>query len=526
MRYGLTAVVLMASAVVLQPIGRAAAEQASASAADAAFTQFWEARNPQEAAKPAEAVVQSGVSFDAALTRLKRGRPYSSDVPRGVVTLSHRMAGGEFWYRLDVPETYDVARAYQVRVQLHGGVSGRLNGEPRGPASIGALAGAEQIYVIPYSWRDAPWWSDAQVESLRVVLDSVKRTYNVDENRVVLSGVSDGGTGTYYLAMRDTTPFASFLPLNGFIMVLRSTSLQIEHGLFPNNLLNKPFFVVNGGLDRLYPTAEVEPYVEHMKRGGVEVDYRPQPEAGHNTAWWPEMKGPYEAFVAAHPRNPSPAKLTWETDETARANRAHWLVIDKLGGPGGSVPLRDLNQFVDEPLLNFGLRSSAGTITEVVPSSNAAGFGLQAGDVVTKVNDRTAAPGTELFELLGPFQPPAQLKILVTRDNRPVELSGTFKFGANTSALPMFDRRRPSGRVDLVREGNTVRATTSGVAEFTLLLSPDAFAFAQPVTVLANGRTVFDGRVSGNVATLMKWAARDNDRTMLFGAEVHVQLTP
>ena len=46
-------------------------------------------------------------------------------------------------------------------------------------------------------------------------------------------------------------------------------------------------------------------------------------------------------------------------------------------------------------------------------------------------------------------------------------------------------------RVDLVREGNVVRATTRGVAEFTVLASPDAFDFSQPITVVADGRTVF-----------------------------------
>ena len=68
-----------------------------------------------------------------------------------------------------------------------------------------------------------------QVVNLRAILDRVKRTYNVDENRVVLSGVSDGGTGAYYVAMRETTPFASFLPLNGYLMVLRNDRHRRRH---------------------------------------------------------------------------------------------------------------------------------------------------------------------------------------------------------------------------------------------------------------------------------------------------------
>ena len=43
--------------------------------------------------------------------------------------------------------------------------------------------------------------------------------------------------------------------------------------------------------------------------------------------------------------------------------------------------------------------------------------------------------------------------------------------------------------------------------------------------VVANGRTVFDGQVEKNVRTLLKYAASDNDRTMLFAAELHVDLT-
>jgi hypothetical protein len=42
------------------------------------------------------------------------------------------------------------------------------------------------------------------------------------------------------------------------------------------------------------------------------------------------------------------------------------------------------------------------------------------------------------------------------------------------------------------------------------------------VKVIANGRTVFEGKVEKNLRTLLQYAAADNDRTMLFGAELHV----
>jgi hypothetical protein len=180
--------------------------------------------------------------------------------------------------------------------------------------------------------------------------------------------------------------------------------------------------------------------VEHLKAKGVEIVYQPQPDGVHNTAWWPEVKDSFEAFVRGHSRIPLPETLTWETTGTPSDNRAHWLVIDKLAPKSRKDPeLPDVNRLTDVGQM-------------------------------------------------------------------------------------LFDNTHPSGRVDLARSGNTVTASTRGVAEFTLLLSPDAFDFSKPVKVEANGRVVFNGRVEPSVETLLKWAARDNDRTMLFTAELTVKL--
>ena len=422
---------------------------------DAAFQKYWESRTPGDAAKAAQDVIRSGISFADALARLKHGRAYAAQPKRGVVHLLRRASLGDFPYDVHLPDDYDPNRSYQLRVQLHGGVMMRdqpTSDSPPAPngragrRTSSPLFGAEQIYLMPTGWRDAPWWSVAQLENLDYEIDSVKRTYNIDENRVVLSGVSDGATGAYYVAMRNTTPFASFLPLNGSLMVLANDRIEVGGDLFPTNLLNKPLFVVNGGNDPLYPARAVGPYVEHLKRSGVPVEYLPQPDAGHNTAWWPDVRDTFERFVREHPRDPLPATITWEATDRQLPARAHWLVIDRVRSAPDAPRLEpDLNVFSGE--------------------------------------------------------------------------------GVNQGRL-LFARQRPSGRVDLERTGNTVRVRARGVADFTLLLSPDGFDFTAPVVVIVNGRTAAATRVEASVATLFKWAARDNDRTMLFGAELRVPVAP
>jgi dienelactone hydrolase len=491
---------------------------------DAAFANFFRARTRQEIAASADAIVASGAGFDEAFRRLRSGRVYSRDVPRGVVQASYRSGSAEYFYSLDVPESYDPARKYQVRVQLHGGV-GRIedNRPPRSGSNRG-LAGAEQIYVMPYAWRDSPWWSRRQTENLVAILDLVKRAYNVDENRVVLSGVSDGGTGAYYTAMRETTPFASFLPLNGFIMVLRNETAEADGDLFPNNLVNKPMFIVNGGRDPFYPTSLVDPYVDHLKKGGVELVYRPQPDAAHDTSWWPDVRESFEQFAAGHPRRPLPDQLTWESGEVP--SRAHWVVIDRLAPRRADDPmLPDVNKKPTAPAPDFGIRSVGTRINRVLKGSNAEQIGLQSGDMVAAINNQPTTAATDVGDLLRGFPPGRPILLAVARGSQSIRLTGRYAPTVIAGeAEAMFPPALASGRVDLARSGNRVEAKTAGVGALTLLLSPDQFDLDRPVMVVVNGRTVFDGTVPKNLRTLLAWAGRDNDRTLLFAAELPIEV--
>src|SRR5678815_2573048 len=156
----------------------ATSAQNTAARIDAAFEKFWTAGSPDEAARFAQEVLKTGVTFDDAFTRLKAGRRYTPQVS-GIIKLMNRTRDGvEHHFAVNVPENYNPSRKYQVRFQLHGGVDGRTDNQPRGSGAIGQLAGAEQIYVLPYSWRDAPWWSDDQILNLNAIVDQLKRTYN------------------------------------------------------------------------------------------------------------------------------------------------------------------------------------------------------------------------------------------------------------------------------------------------------------------------------------------------------------
>jgi predicted esterase len=422
------------------------------SALDRAFADFWKADDSRGAERAAERILKAGADFDSVYARLKAGRTYGKEQTGAISMRFPAGAGVLFENVVDVPVEYTPSRTWSMRVQLHGGVmrrsqatiggGGNLEGDEPSGGGGGApnlsrrrqenrIPGEPQIYVFPSGSGDAAWWHAHQVDNILRVVDRLKRRYNVDESRIYLTGISDGGTGIYYMAMREPTVWSAFLPLNGSIKVLGNPSLRVDGELYANNLVNRPLYIVNGGRDPLYPADHIATHVEIFKSLGVSLVFRPQATAGHDTSWWQYERGLFEQFVKHKPRPAHPEKISWETERADRFNRADWLLIDRLGSGSSD---------------------------------------------------------------------------------------------ASFETVDVFEHKRPSGRVDISRSGNAFVATSRGVRQFTLLLSPDAIDFTQPVAVTVNGTQAFRGTLEKDAAILLKWGARDADRTRLFAAELKVQV--
>lgn len=518
-------IVLAALGVVMAAVWSVAAQPR---AVEAAWQAFWRADSPKAAAEDAARLVAARVPFDEAWARLRQGRAYARAQTGERPLRATAPSGVAFDNRIEVPADYDPARAWPVRVQLHGGIM-RQNPEEGRRRGGNRIPGEPQIVIQPFGWNEAAWWHAPQVENILTLVDRVKRQYNVDESRIYLTGTSDGGTGTYFLGMREPTLWASLLPLIGHIGVLSNPTTGADGELFISNLVNKPFFVVNGMRDPLYPAARIAPYLETLQTAGVSLVFRPQASGGHDTSWWESERGLYERFVHDHPRVAHPPLLSWETERTDRYNRIHWLVIDALGARPSDAALADTNTVTERLAPDFGLRGDAkkdkGTrVVEVVEGSDAAAMGVRAGDRLIEIDGR---PVTDIQAILAAFERNIgpRITMVVERGRDRLTLSGRFPPEARAGTpRTIFPRRTPSGRVDVVRRGNRFEARTRGVAAFTLLLSPDVVDFAAPVVVTVNGRTVHDGPVARDVATLLTWAALDNDRTMLYGAALPVRV--
>ena len=500
---------------------------------DAAVAGFWAAGPAEEVNAAVERILALDPGIEALFPLVRAGGAYDPGVPRGRRVLTRRNPEGvEYRTIAWIPEDYDPARRYPVRVYLHGGVSRPRRDEAAWWRNQERYARDDAIVLFPESWRETMWWQANQIENLVGVVNDLKRTYNVNENRVHLLGVSDGGTGAFYHAFKAPTPWAGFVSFNGHPAVLASPSTAADGQMHVTNLRNKPFFVVNGGQDRLYPISSVVPFLQLFVNAGVQIEFRPRPEAGHNMQWWDEESPRLDAFVVAQTRRPLPERLVWETESPDRFNRAHWLVITELGGVEGESDFDDFNEIASSPpsvpigFNQLGLLEGGGIVLiDIVAGSLAETAGVRAGDVLVGVNGRAVATVDDLREAVQAPRDGPGLDLEVERAGERLAFVLTppddLPAGPARTAFP---RPAPAGRVQLARNGNEILVATRGVRRYTLLLSPEQFDFLQPVRVVTNGAVSFEGVVEPDPAVLLRWAARDRDRTMLFGAELDIEV--
>ena len=498
-----------------------------------AVADFWAAGGPEEFEGALERILAFDPDIESLWPLVRAGGAYDADVPRGRQVLTRRNPEGvEYRTIAWIPPGYDPVRRYPVRVYLHGGVSRPRRDEAAWWRNQERYARDDAIVLFPESWRETMWWQASQIENLAGVVNDLKRTYNVDENQVHLLGVSDGGTGAFYHAFKAPTPWAGFVSFNGHPAVLASPSTAADGQMHVANLRNKPFFVVNGGQDRLYPISSVVPFLQLFVNAGVQVEFRPRPEAGHNMEWWDEESPRLDAFIVARTRWPLPDRLAWETESAERFNRAHWLVITELGDVEGESDFDDFNEIASSPpsvpigFNQLGLLEDGGIVLiDLVAGSIAEAAGVRAGDVLVGVNGRAVATVDDLREAVQAPRDGPGLDVEVEREGERLAFVLTPPDDVPAGpARTAFPRPDPTGRVQLARNGNEILVATRGVRRYTLLLSPEQFDFLQPIRVTTNDVLSFEGVVEPDPAVLLRWAARDRDRTMLFGAELDVEV--
>jgi predicted peptidase len=192
-------------------------------------------------------------------------------------------------YWLYLPQDYDGSERFPLVIFLHGaGERGglervTLQGLPR-------LINEGQHYPFIMAAPACPlddWWLH-YIPTLNGMLDSLLTDYAVDAQRVYLTGLSMGGSGTWHWAMHNPERFAAIAPICGFGVRLLQPQDWEAH------LASVPIWAFHGAKDKVVKPVETRKLVRAVRRVGGEVNFTLYDNADHNA--WDEAYGNPELY--------------------------------------------------------------------------------------------------------------------------------------------------------------------------------------------------------------------------------------
>lgn len=182
-----------------------------------------------------------------------------------------RTRGG---FSIYVPETTDFETPMPLVMAMHGG-SGHGRGFLWTWIREARTRGA--ILVSPTSTGDT--WSlmgeDTDSAHIEGILDFVRKEWPVDESRMVLTGMSDGGTFTYVSGLQASSPFTHLAPISAAFHPMLVEFMEGER------LKDLPIYLVHGAQDWMFPIEMAHGAHEALKRAGTDVTFREIEDLSH-----------------------------------------------------------------------------------------------------------------------------------------------------------------------------------------------------------------------------------------------------
>lgn len=173
-----------------------------------------------------------------------------------------------------VPEYYSADRSWPLVVALHGGSGngrGFLWSWLREARSFGAI-------VIAPTATGSTWalmGEDTDTPNLRRILTSVRERWAIDPSRMLMTGMSDGGTFCYVSGLESDSPFTHLAPVSATFHPLMAAMADADR------LRGLPIHIVHGALDWMFPVEVARQTQRTLAAAGANVTYREIDDLSH-----------------------------------------------------------------------------------------------------------------------------------------------------------------------------------------------------------------------------------------------------
>ncbi|MFO8000858.1 MAG: prolyl oligopeptidase family serine peptidase, partial [Marinilabilia sp.] len=233
-----------------------------------------------------------------------------------------------------LPENFEPEKTYPLVVMLHGAMSNhrlalrRVFGKTNLPGESDAEASRyfpewdneEYIVVAPYA-RGTMGYVGIPEEDVMQVIEKTRKDFNIDRNRIYLTGLSMGGGGTLFIGLSRPDLFAAIAPV--------CPAPPPETFDLLENALNLPVAIHQGGADPVVRPEGTRQIVDELRNTGTMVEYHEYPGVQHDSWDNAYAEGKIFDWFDKIERNPFPDRVRFAT-KRYKYSSAYWLKIDKL----------------------------------------------------------------------------------------------------------------------------------------------------------------------------------------------------
>ena len=250
-----------------------------------------------EALYPLAAMIPAVSSFflDASLRSdpeaLARSMKPARDGETGVMHVANepRTRGG---YSLYVPENYTPERNWPLVVALHGGSGHGRNflwSWLRDARSFGAVLVAPTSSGNSLGSTWALMGDDNDTPNLARIVAHVRERWNIDPQRLLLTGMSDGGTFCYVSALDANSPFTHIAPVSAAFHPMLVSMADADR------LRGLPVYLVHGRRDWMFAVEVAREAKSVLSAAGADVTYTEIEDLSH--AYPREINAPMLAWL-------------------------------------------------------------------------------------------------------------------------------------------------------------------------------------------------------------------------------------
>ncbi|MDD3696324.1 MAG: prolyl oligopeptidase family serine peptidase [Lentisphaeria bacterium] len=247
-------------------------------------------------------------------------------------------------YSISLPPAYDADVKWPLLVSMHGhGWYAAFQGHPA-PAYKG-------IFCLSPQGRGATDYKDLGELDVLQAIAEVQKDFNIDPDRIYLTGSSMGGTGSFHLGVHYADRFAAIFPIVGNADNQAWTQrwgwnrqfearnnelrdfLQEAHNAraYAKNLFNLPAYIVAGSADTVVPPEHSRYLAEILRQEAYRVEYREYPGVGHG-GFPPEALSAGLSWTCGWKRNPYPDKIYWRSAQL-KHGKAYWMRMEQFKRP-------------------------------------------------------------------------------------------------------------------------------------------------------------------------------------------------